>query len=73
MVACMQTAWLIKKDPGLWIFGWNRLSPRLHLATIWLAALGTSMSAYFILAANSWMRHPVGYYQRLWLASPQDS
>ena len=126
VVACMQTAWMIKKDPvylrmtkffgkiflinfavgvvtgivqefqfgmnwsaysqfvgnvfgaplameallaffmestfiGLWIFGWNRLSPRLHLATIWLAAIGTSLSAYFILAANSWMQHPVGY------------
>jgi cytochrome d ubiquinol oxidase subunit I len=46
---------------GLWIFGWTRLSPRLHLATIWLAALGTWLSAYFILAANSWMQHPVGY------------
>jgi len=46
---------------GLWIFGWNRLSPRLHLATIWLAAIGTSLSAYFILAANAWMQHPVGY------------
>ncbi|WP_433414470.1 cytochrome ubiquinol oxidase subunit I [Microtetraspora malaysiensis] len=46
---------------GLWIFGWNRLSPRLHLATIWLAAVGTTLSAYFILAANSWMQHPVGY------------
>jgi cytochrome bd ubiquinol oxidase subunit I len=46
---------------GLWIFGWNRLSPRVHLATIWLAAAGTWMSAYFILVANSWMQHPVGY------------
>ena len=46
---------------GLWIFGWNRLSPRVHLATIWLAALGTWLSAYFILVANSWMQHPVGY------------
>jgi cytochrome d ubiquinol oxidase subunit I len=46
---------------GLWIFGWNKLSPRLHLATIWLAAIGTNASAYFILAANSWMQHPVGY------------
>jgi cytochrome bd ubiquinol oxidase subunit I len=46
---------------GLWIFGWNRLSPRLHLATIWLVALGTWLSAYFILVANSWMQHPVGY------------
>ena len=46
---------------GLWIFGWDRLSPRVHLATIWLAALGTWLSAYFILVANSWMQHPVGY------------
>jgi cytochrome d ubiquinol oxidase subunit I len=46
---------------GLWIFGRGRLSPRLHLATIWLVAVGTALSAYFILAANSWMQHPVGY------------
>jgi len=46
---------------GLWIFGWGRLSRGLHLATIWLAAIGTLLSAYFILAANSWMQNPVGY------------
>jgi cytochrome d ubiquinol oxidase subunit I len=46
---------------GLWIFGWDRLSPRIHLATIWLVALGTWLSAFFILVANSWMQHPVGY------------
>ncbi|MEU6409586.1 cytochrome ubiquinol oxidase subunit I [Microbispora sp. NPDC046933] len=46
---------------GLWIFGWDRLPPKVHLATIWLAAIGTNISAYFILAANSWMQHPVGY------------
>jgi cytochrome d ubiquinol oxidase subunit I len=46
---------------GLWIFGWDRLPPRVHLATIWIAALGTWLSAYFILVANSWMQHPVGY------------
>jgi cytochrome d ubiquinol oxidase subunit I len=46
---------------GLWIFGWGRLSRGLHLATIWLAATGTLLSAYFILAANSWMQNPVGY------------
>ena len=46
---------------GLWIFGWNRLSPRLHLATLWLAVLGSWMSAYFILVANSFMQDPVGY------------
>ncbi len=46
---------------GLWIFGWDRLPRRVHLACIWLVAIGTQLSAYFILAANSWMQHPVGY------------
>jgi cytochrome d ubiquinol oxidase subunit I len=46
---------------GLWIFGWDRLSPRLHLATLWIAVAGTWMSAYFILVANSFMQEPVGY------------
>jgi cytochrome d ubiquinol oxidase subunit I len=46
---------------GLWIFGWDRLPRRVHLATIWLAAIGTLLSAYFILAANAWMQNPVGY------------
>ncbi len=46
---------------GLWIFGWDRLPKKVHLATIWMASLGTMLSAYFILAANSWMQHPVGY------------
>jgi cytochrome d ubiquinol oxidase subunit I len=46
---------------GLWIFGWNRLPRGVHLVTIWLATLGTWLSAYFILVANSWMQHPVGY------------
>jgi cytochrome d ubiquinol oxidase subunit I len=46
---------------GLWLFGWDRLSRRIHLLTIWLVALGTVLSAAFIMAANSWMQHPVGY------------
>jgi cytochrome bd ubiquinol oxidase subunit I len=46
---------------GLWIFGWDRLPKKMHLATIWLAATGTLLSAYFILAANAFMQHPVGY------------
>ena len=46
---------------GLWIFGWDRLSPKVHLATIWIAATGTLLSAYFILAANSFMQNPVGF------------
>jgi cytochrome d ubiquinol oxidase subunit I len=46
---------------GVWIFGRGRLSPRLHLASIWVVAAGSVLSAFFILAANSWMQHPVGY------------
>ena len=46
---------------GLWIFGWDRLPKKIHLATIWLASIGTLLSAYFILAANAWMQHPVAY------------
>src|SRR4029453_5660175 len=45
---------------GLWLFGKGRLSPRVHLATIWCVALSSMLSAYFIIAANSWMQHPVG-------------
>ena len=45
---------------GLWIFGWDRLPKRLHLATLWLAVIGSWISAYFIIVANSWMQHPVG-------------
>jgi cytochrome d ubiquinol oxidase subunit I len=46
---------------GLWIFGWDRLTPKLHLMTIWIAAIGTLLSSYFILAANSFMQNPVGF------------
>lgn len=46
---------------GLWIFGWDRLSKKLHLATIWMTVVGVWASAYFILAANSWMQNPVGF------------
>jgi cytochrome d ubiquinol oxidase subunit I len=46
---------------GLWLFGWDRLSKRVHLATIWIVSIGTMLSAMFILIANSWMQHPVGY------------
>ena len=45
---------------GLWIFGWDKLPKKLHLMTIYLAAIGTMLSAVFILAANSWMQNPVG-------------
>lgn len=46
---------------GLWIFGWGRLSKKIHLATIWITTLGVWLSAYFILAANAFMQHPVGF------------
>ena len=45
---------------GVWIFGWDRLSKKLHNLCIWMVALGVNLSALFILAANSWMQHPVG-------------
>ena len=46
---------------GLWLFGWDKLPRRVHLATIWAVSLGSALSAAFIMAANSWMQHPVGY------------
>ena len=46
---------------GLWIFGWGRIPEKLHAACIWLVHIGTVLSAYFILAANSFMQNPVGY------------
>jgi cytochrome d ubiquinol oxidase subunit I len=46
---------------GVWVFGRGRLSKRVHLASIWLVAFGSTVSALFILAANAWMQHPVGY------------
>jgi cytochrome d ubiquinol oxidase subunit I len=46
---------------GIWIFGRGRVSERVHLTSIWLVSLGTILSAAFIVAANSWMQHPVGY------------
>jgi cytochrome d ubiquinol oxidase subunit I len=45
---------------GLWMFGWDRLPRRIHLATIWAVFVGTMLSAYFILVANAWMQNPVG-------------
>jgi cytochrome d ubiquinol oxidase subunit I len=46
---------------GLWLFGWDKLPRRIHLLTIWAVSFGAALSAAFILAANSWMQHPVGY------------
>jgi len=46
---------------GIWIFGWDRAPKKLHLASIWLVALGSNLSALWILLANGFMQHPVGY------------
>ena len=46
---------------GLWVFGWDKLSRKMHLAAAWLVAIGSNISALFILAANSFMQNPVGY------------
>lgn len=48
---------------GLWMFGWKHLPPKLHLLSIWLVAIGTWFSSFFILAANSFMQNPVGYIE----------
>src|SRR5699024_8410390 len=46
---------------GIWVFGWERLSKKVHLLSIWLVAIGTVLSAFWILSANSFMQNPVGY------------
>lgn len=46
---------------GVWIFGWNKVSKKVHAAAIWLAAIATNLSALWILLANAWMQHPVGF------------
>ena len=57
---------------GLWIFGRDLLGPRVHLACAYVVWFGTWLSAYFIIAANSWMQHPVGLHdQRQHRAAPR--
>jgi cytochrome d ubiquinol oxidase subunit I len=46
---------------GVWIFGWDKLPRKMHLASIWLVAIGSNISALWILIANSFMQQPVGY------------
>lgn len=46
---------------GIWIFGWDKLPKKVHLLSMWLVAIGTSISALWILAANSFMQNPMGY------------
>jgi len=49
---------------AVWFFGWRKLSPKAHAATIWLVAIASNVSAFWILVANAWMQHPVGYVLR---------
>ncbi len=46
---------------GLWIFGWDKLSKRVHAATLWMVGIGSTLSALWILIANAFMQRPVGY------------
>ncbi|GCF07198.1 cytochrome ubiquinol oxidase subunit I [Dictyobacter arantiisoli] len=46
---------------GIWIFGWDKLSKKVHLATIWLVVIAANLSAFWILVANAFMQNPVGY------------
>ncbi len=46
---------------GVWIFGWKKLSAKAHATVMWLVAFASSLSAVWILIANAWMQHPVGY------------
>ncbi len=49
---------------AVWALGWKRLSPKAHAVTIWLVALASNLSAIWILIANAWMQHPVGFVIR---------
>ena len=49
---------------AVWFFGWKRLSKKAHLASIWLVAFASNLSAFWILVANAWMQSPVGYVIR---------
>ena len=47
---------------GVWIFGWDKISKKMHALSIWIVALATNLSALWILLANGWMQQPVGYH-----------
>lgn len=49
---------------GVWIFGWNKVSKTMHAVSIWIVAIATNLSALWILLANAWMQHPVGFVLR---------
>lgn len=52
---------LVSTFIGVWIYGWRRFSPKAHATVMWLVAGGATVSAFWILIANAWMQHPVGY------------
>jgi len=49
---------------GVWVFGWNKISRKAHAVSICLVAFATNLSGLWILLANGWMQHPVGYVLR---------
>jgi cytochrome d ubiquinol oxidase subunit I len=49
---------------GVWVFGWKKLSKKAHATVMWLVAAAGNLSALWILLANGWMQHPVGYVFR---------
>jgi cytochrome bd ubiquinol oxidase subunit I len=49
---------------AVWFFGWKKLSPKAHATSIWLVAIASNLSAFWILVANAWMQHPVGFVLR---------
>lgn len=60
-IEALMTFFLESVFLGVWIFGEGRVSKKIHLASIWLVAIGSNLSALFILLANGWMQHPVGF------------
>ena len=61
MYLFLVVAAFISLFPFFWMFGWKKLSAKAHAFVMWLVAIAGSLSAIWILAANSWMQHPVGY------------
>ena len=49
---------------AVWFFGWEKLSKKAHVTAIWLVAIASNLSAFWILVANAWMQHPTGFVLR---------
>ena len=65
LAAAAMTAFFLESTfIGVWVFGWKRVSERVHALSIWLVAIATNLSALWILLANGWMQAPVGYVLR---------